>query len=134
MTDAPKYARSTPVEAWLEDIRLVDEDRFQIVLSLHKLVLSVNPAISDAVKYGGLLFSAGPPFCGIFSYTRHVSLEFSRGASLPDPHGVLEGEGKKRRHIKIERRGDIFKKNVREYVERAFAQAAGKPAGQRAAG
>ena len=132
MSESPKFSKTTPVEACFEDIRLVDEERFQLVQSLHKLVLSVNPAIACDVKYGGLLFSAGPPFCGVFSYTRHVSLEFSRGATLADPHGVLEGEGAKRRHIKIERRGDVFKKNVREYVERAFSQAAGTPAGQRA--
>lgn len=116
--------KTTPVEDLLEDIRLLDEDRFQLVQSLRKLVLSVDPRISEAVKYGGLLFTAGSPFCGVFSYTRHVALEFSRGADLADPHAVLEGEGQKRRHIKLAQRSDIFKKNVREYVERAAQTAA----------
>jgi hypothetical protein len=100
---------------------LQDADRFQIVQSLRKLVLSVDPSITEDLKYGGLLFTGASPFCGVFSYTRHVSLEFSRGADLADPHGALEGDGHKRRHIKITSRGDIFKKNVRDYVERAFA-------------
>jgi len=112
--------RTDPVEALLEDIRLVDEDRYQVMLSLRRLILSVDPSITHGVKYGGLLFSAGSPFCGVFSYARHASLEFSRGADLADPHGALEGDGKKRRHIKIHHRDEIFKKNVREYVERAF--------------
>jgi hypothetical protein len=110
----------TRVEELLEDIRLVDEARFQTVQSLRRLILSVDPAISEEVKYGGLLYAAGSPFCGVFSYSQHVSLEFSRGAELADPHAALEGEGKKRRHIKIQSRGDVFKKNVRDYVERAF--------------
>lgn len=112
--------KTDPVQALLEDLCLVDEGRFQIVLSLRRLILSVDPGISDSVKYGGLLFAAGSPFCGVFAYSRHVSLEFSRGADLADPHAVLEGDGKKRRHIKIGHRDEIFKKNVREYVQRAF--------------
>jgi hypothetical protein len=105
-----------PVEHFLEDLRLVDEERFQLVSRLRKLILSVDPKIKEEVKYGGILFSAGPPFCGIFSYTRHVSLEFGRGAELPDKHKVLEGEGKLRRHIKLEVGQDLFRKNVREYI------------------
>lgn len=114
-----------PVDALLEDIRLVDEDRHQLMLSLRRLILSVDPSITHGVKYGGLLFAAGSPFCGLFSYERHVSLEFSRGADLADPHAVLEGDGKKRRHIKLHHRDEVFKKNVRDYVERAFAAVAG---------
>jgi hypothetical protein len=120
--------KPSPVEEHLEDIRLADEDRFTLVQSLRKLVLSVHPSITEEVKYGGLLFTAASPFCGVFSYTRHVSLEFSRGADLADPHKVLEGDGAKRRHIKITTRGDVFKKNVREYVELALAATPGKAA------
>jgi len=104
------------IEQFLNDLRLVDEERFELVSRLRRLVLSVDPRISEEVKYGGILFSAGSPFCGLFSYTHHVSLEFSRGASLPDPHQVLEGAGKHRRHIKLASRADLFKKNIREYV------------------
>lgn len=114
-----------PVEVLLHDIRLLDEDRFQLMLGLRRLILSVDPAITHTVKYGGLLFSAGSPFCGLFSYARHVGLEFSRGADLADPHAVLEGTGAKRRHIKVHHHDDLFRKNVRSYVEQAFAAARG---------
>jgi hypothetical protein len=123
------------VAQFLQDIRLLDESRHALVDRLRSIVLSSGPGVTEQVKYGGLLFSAGPPFCGIFSYTRHVSLEFGRGSELPDPHRVLEGEGKMRRHIKLAHGDDLFKKNVREYVGLAFAAAraadrrnrAGKP-------
>lgn len=111
------------VERLLDDLRLVDEDRFQLVLRVRNLILSVDPKITEEVKYGGLLFSAGPPFCGVFSYTHHVSLEFGRGAELADKHKVLEGEGKLRRHIKLETGQDLFRKNVREYVVLAHGAA-----------
>ncbi|HZW26031.1 MAG TPA: DUF1801 domain-containing protein [Gallionella sp.] len=100
----------------LEDIRLVDEDRYKLVQALRALILDLDATIFEEVKYGGILFSAGKPFCGIFSYANHVSLEFSAGASLPDKHKVLEGGGKLRRHIKLADIRDIESKQVPDYL------------------
>lgn len=100
----------------LEDIRILDSGRFEIVQALRELILNLDPSISEEVKYGGFLFSAGKPFCGVFSYAKHVSLEFSAGASLQDKFNVLEGEGKLRRHIKLSSSHDIKGKHVREYL------------------
>ncbi|PKO34214.1 MAG: hypothetical protein CVU34_09385 [Betaproteobacteria bacterium HGW-Betaproteobacteria-7] len=110
----------------LDDIRLLDQARFELVQSLRELVLGLAPAISEEVKYGGILFSAAKPFCGIFSYAKHVSLEFGSGAALPDRFEVLEGEGKLRRHIKLSSVQDISKKHVGEYLLLAL-QASAKP-------
>ena len=100
----------------LEDIRLLDPERFQLVQALREIILGLDSTITEEVKYGGLLFSAEKPFCGIFSYTKHVSLEFGAGASLPDKFKVLEGEGKLRRHIKLSSIQEISGKHVREYL------------------
>ncbi len=107
----------------LEDIRLLSEDRFKLVQSLRKLILGLG-GISEEVKYGGILFAERKPFCGIFSYAKHVSLEFSAGASLPDKHKVLEGDGKLRRHIKLVAVDDIESKHVRDYLVLARKAAA----------
>jgi hypothetical protein len=109
------------VELFLADLRRQDEERHTLVQRLRKLVLSVDASITEEVKYGGLLFSAGSPFCGVFSYPAHVALEFSRGAAMTDEHGVLEGSGAHRRHIKLLDGADVFKKNVRAYASQAFA-------------
>lgn len=39
--------------------------------------------------------------CSVALYPRWVSLFLSNGPSLPDPTGLLEGEGGKVRHIKL---------------------------------
>jgi hypothetical protein len=39
--------------------------------------------------------------CSIALYPRWVSLFLTNGPSLPDPHGLLEGEGGTVRHIKL---------------------------------
>jgi hypothetical protein len=104
------------ITKFLEDIRSLGEERFNLVQTVRKDVLGLKSSISEEVKYGGILFAADRPFCGIFSYTKHVSLEFGEGASLPDKYKVLEGEGKLRRHIKLLSQEDIAAKHVREYL------------------
>lgn len=39
--------------------------------------------------------------CSVAAYPRWVSLFLSNGPSLPDPNGLLEGEGGTVRHIKL---------------------------------
>ena len=110
----------------LEDIRVLDQARFELVQSLREIILGLAPSISEEVKYGGIFFSAGQPFCGVFAYAKHVSLEFGAGASLPDKYKVLEGAGKLRRHIKLSSAQDISGKHVREYLALAL-RASSKP-------
>ena len=104
----------------LDDIRLLDPERFELVQALRKTVLELDASITEEVKYGGILFSSGKAFCGIFSYTKHVSLEFGEGASLPDKFKVLEGEGKLRRHIKLSSLPHIAEKHVGDYLALAL--------------
>lgn len=40
-------------------------------------------------------------FCYIGMYRDTVNLGFFHGANLPDPQGLLEGTGKKLRHVKL---------------------------------
>ncbi|MFN7609522.1 MAG: DUF1801 domain-containing protein [bacterium] len=108
------------IEAFLNDLREHRQDKFQIFVRLREMVLAAGPAITEEVKYGGLLFSSNVGFCGIFVYTAHVTLEFSDGAALPDPQGVLAGGGKHRRHIKILAMQDVEAKHVEKYVALAY--------------
>ena len=111
------------IETFLADIRDHGATQSAIVSHLREIVLASGPDISEEIKYGGLLFSAGRPFCGIFPYTAHVTLEFSEGAALPDDHGVLMGKGKGRRHIKMQSQSDITEKHVAAYVRLALGAA-----------
>jgi hypothetical protein len=107
------------VQALLDEMRDHRADHFAIVSRVREIVLQSGAAISEEIKYGGILFSARAPFCGIFSYAGHVTLEFSDGAALPDPHGMLLGQGKLRRHIKLFSVSDIKDRHVAAYIELA---------------
>ncbi len=114
MTTTPRIAQL------LEDIRSLDEGRYELVQTLRQHMLAMDASVSEEVKYGGLLFGTGKPFCGVFAYTNHVSLEFGAGASLADPHKMLEGSGKLRRHIKLTALQDITDKHVHAYLTLAL--------------
>lgn len=44
---------------------------------------------------------ADAPFAYVNAFTSHVNVGFFHGADLPDPARVLEGTGKRMRHVKL---------------------------------
>ena len=65
-------------------------------------------------KVGDIIFS-------IALYPRYVTLFFARGIELPDPHGLLEGEGKGVRHVKLRPVSRIDSREVGELIDAAIA-------------
>ena len=51
-------------------------------------------AFGRSMKIRGLLFA-------IIAHRSHVNLQLADGADLPDPEGLIEGTGKRIRHVKI---------------------------------
>jgi len=66
--------------------------------------------------------------CSIAPYRRHVNLMFYRGAELPDARRILEGDGKRMRHIRLTRLADLDRPEIRAYVRRARKHAITKAA------
>jgi hypothetical protein len=111
------------VQTLMEDIRLVSEDHHEIVAAVRALVKKTFKPVAEEVKYGGILFSSGVQFCGIFTYKAHVTVEFGQGAHINDLLGHLEGSGKGRRHLKLESIADIKNKKLAEYLPLALEAA-----------
>lgn len=111
------------IKALLDDIRFTDPERYRLVEEVRALVLKLDDSVTEELKYGGLLYSTGKAFCGIFSYSQHVSLEFGEGAQLGDMYQVLEGIGKHRRHIKLRSPDDLANKRVSHYLGLVYQRA-----------
>lgn len=115
----------SPIDTWLQDIRLLNEDGHSIALAVRALLKREFKPLAEEIKYGGILFASGSQhFCGLFVYKAHVSVEFGQGAALPDAYGLLEGSGKLRRHLKLHRLADIEAKQLAHYLKLAEHQAA----------
>ena len=73
----------------------------------------------------GYSFTGRPSDCCIYVavYTKGVNLGFWDGASLDDPGGLLEGTGKRARHVKIRDLADLKRPGVRALIKAAVALA-----------
>src|SRR5271156_3594194 len=110
-----------------------------LALALREIVLDEAPDASESIYqvytvaiWFGFSGKMKDMFCYIATNAGHVNLGFPRGASLPDPNRVLEGDGKAMRHIKFHSHRDVERPFVPHYIQAAMEQAA--PAGARGTG
>ena len=74
-----------------------------VVSALRGLILETVPDAVESANAGWHSISFRTPeqgyFCGIFPEQERVILVFEYGILLPDPDGVLEGDGKQVRNV-----------------------------------
>ena len=112
----------------------------KLALAARRLVLEEAPEASEFVYEvytiaDHFTFTDRPGDAFVFTTTHAnwVNLGFNFGSLLPDPDGLLRGDGKLIRHVRIARAADLEAPGVRELVRDAIAQAerpdgkAGKP-------
>jgi hypothetical protein len=85
------------------------------------LVLAAAPKATSSIKWGQPVFEYGGPMIWMKSFSKHFGLGFWRGAELPDPKGLLEGDGDRMRHVKLRDVNDIDEPSMRALVKAAAA-------------
>lgn len=78
-----------------------------ILRELRGLIREVLPEAREEIKWGRPVYSLSRIVCYLAAARDHASLGFYRGVELRDPRGLLEGDGKKLRHLRIYRLEDI---------------------------
>jgi len=109
--------RGSPVDDYIE--ARVTGWQADAVRELVKLVHRVAPAAKSVIKWAQPVFECNGPFAFIKPATAHVTLGFWRGADLADPHGLLEGEGERMRHVKLKNLGEVKKPALAAFVREA---------------
>lgn len=71
------------------------------IIGLHPDVVEVPRNGDKAVAFGFGEKRNSEAYCYLMPQTGYINLGFFWGAMLEDPNGLLEGKGKKLRHIKI---------------------------------
>lgn len=83
--------RDPAVDAWFETY---DNPQKALVQAVRQVILDVDPRISETIKWKAPTFMFRGNLASFYPRTtKHVSLMFHTGAVLPDPTGLLEGEG-----------------------------------------
>jgi hypothetical protein len=55
------------------------------------------------------------------AFTAHVNVGFFRGAEIADPNGLLEGMGKRMRHVKLSPERDVDPTALTKLIATAYA-------------
>jgi hypothetical protein len=105
MAAAKKMKAYASFDAYLKDQSPGNQS---IIRALRTFVKRAEPGLSEAVKWGnGCWIGRTGPVAYVYSAPEYVQFGFFHGATLKDPKGLLEGQGKFVRHTKVRDRSDI---------------------------
>lgn len=111
--------RDPNVEAWL---RGEPADLRQIARTWFEEMRACGDDVRELMHDGAPAACVGDAaFAYVNAFTKHVNVGFFFGATLDDPHGLLEGAGKRMRHIKLKPGTDCDAAAVRSLVRAAHA-------------
>lgn len=129
-----------PDPEYLKLLQPYPEGIQKLALGARKLILEEAPEASEFVyevytiaDHFSFTERVGDAFVFTTTHSKWVNLGFNFGALLPDADGLLRGDGKMIRHVRIAQGADLDVPGVRELVRDAIAQAerpegkAGKP-------
>ena len=96
---------------------------------LREIVGEVDPDTVEVVRLGdrAATYGVGPKkmsegYSYILPHKNWVNLGFYKGADLPDPGGLMEGTGKKLRHVKVHSMADAERPEVRILIAEAVSE------------
>lgn len=119
-----------PSEELIRHLSRYDLSVGELALALREMVLKEAPAAVEKIfQVYALVFwysltgKMNDAFCQVVIYPKGVNLMFNRGAELEDPDGVLVGEGKVIRHIKVRRAEDLKNPHLRKFIRKAIKHA-----------
>jgi hypothetical protein len=96
------------VDAWFARY---DNPQKELVQAVRAVVLGADDRVTETIKWQAPTFMYRGNIASFFpKATKHVSLMFHTGASLPDPDGILEGDGEVSRVVKIADVADLAAK------------------------
>lgn len=93
--------------------------------ALRALVKQTAPGADETVFIGwqALSYAFGREFCSIMPFVDHVNVVFHEGADLADPEGLLEGEGREPRRVRLDAGAEIPVASLAALIKAAAGRA-----------
>ena len=97
--------------------------RGKLLARLRKLILSADPDIVEEWKWDTPVWSHKGNVVAVGAFQDHVKINFFKGASLPDPHGLFNAslDAKATRAIDLHQGDKIDEPALRELIRAAVA-------------
>lgn len=90
----------------------------EVVLLIRNIIINSFPALDEGYAYSMLAYKyKTKTLATIAVHREHCNLQLFYGAQLPDPFGLLHGNGKLMRHMKIKTKQDIHEKAIIKYLQ-----------------
>lgn len=103
-------------------VKEIAEDLRALVVGLHPDAVEVPRKGDKAVAFGFGEKKMSESYCYIMPETDRVNIGFWWGAELPDPNQLLEGKGKKLRHVKISDRDTARSAKIAHLIHTAIEE------------
>jgi len=111
--------RDPAIDAWMKDhgdeLGAIAREWFEV---MRKCGDEVREILHDGCPVSCLGDAA---FAYVNVFKAHVNVGFFQGAALPDPAGMLQGNGKFMRHVKLKPGTATDKASLRRLIEAAYA-------------
>ncbi len=122
--------RTVDTHGSFEDVITASDPHVQqLARHVRSLIAEVYPEVVEVpwpnqktVGYGLGPRKMSEHFCWISVHRSHVNLGFNYGADLPDPDHLLDGSGKRFRHIKLRRAEGTKGPGPRRLLEAAIGE------------
>jgi len=114
----PSAVRRDPaVEAWFD---LLDPMR-AMVQPWFEHMRALGPDVTECLHDHMPTACVGEAaFAYVNAFTAHAAIGFFHGSNLPDPSGLLEGSGKRMRHVKLKPGAEADKEGLLALIEAAY--------------
>ena len=107
-------------EIWISDYVSKAGELAGVTKAVRALVKSAVKGAEEYVNPWKIpSFDSNGPLCCFMAGKEHVTFAFMRGAALPDPERLLEGNGKGVRHVKLRTIADVKRPGVKKLVVEA---------------
>jgi hypothetical protein len=103
--------------------------RGDLMERLRTVINQAEPGLKEDWKWGTPVWTSKGNVCAIGAFKVSVKLNFFKGASLPDPHGLFNGglDAKASRSIDLVEGDPINEPALQELIRAAVAYNAAKP-------
>lgn len=110
--------RDPAVDNWL---RTRSEEYRPIVQKWFERLRRSGPDVLELLHDGAATACVGDvPFAYVGAFKNHVNVGFFNGAALDDPFELLEGTGKRMRHVKLKPGVDVDAHALDELIRAAY--------------
>jgi len=110
--------RDPAVDTWL---RTRAEEFRPIVNKWFERLRRCGPDVRELMHDGAATACVGDvAFAYVGAFKNHVNVGFFNGATLDDPFELLEGTGKRMRHVKLKRNADVDAHSLDELIRAAY--------------